>query len=63
MPIEVGDDPVIRPVTATRVDESGATVVTGYPPSGSEGSYNGDVGTDPNLGTGVGVGGDQSEGV
>lgn len=62
MPLEVGEDPVFRPVTETRVDENGATTLVGYPPSGADGTYTGDVGTDPGAGVGVGIGGGESEG-
>lgn len=61
MPLEVGEDPVFRPVTETRVDENGATVIIGYPSSGSEGSYTGDVGTDPGVGVGIGADGREGE--
>lgn len=62
MPTEVGEDPVIRPVTEIRVDENGTTITIGYPSGGSDGAYTGPVGTDPGAGVGIGIGGDGPEG-
>lgn len=57
MPTEVGEDPVIVPVTTTTVDENGNTVVTGYPSSGSSAVYTGPVSTSPyESGLGIGLG-------
>lgn len=58
MPIEVGEDPVVRPVTEIKVDENGTTIVIGWPSSGSSGAYDGPIGTDPGEGSGgLGPGG------
>jgi hypothetical protein len=53
------DDPYWVPNVEVIVNEDGTTIVIGYPSSGTSGSYGGVVGTDPNEGVGIGIGGDE----